>query len=172
MIGFITFVHMIRVLFVCMGNICRSPLAEVIFQDLVRDAGLAGHFHIDSAGTGGWHEGERADARSIAIAAQNGHKLTSRARQIRPRDVVEHDYIVVMDKLNYTTVEQIKQNRGGGATIVLMRDYDPTPESGEVPDPYNLPDEAFEQVYQILRRSCQAFLDSLRQQHGLATIGS
>ncbi|MFO0398506.1 MAG: low molecular weight protein-tyrosine-phosphatase [Sphingobacteriia bacterium] len=158
---------MVGVLFICMGNICRSPLAEVLFRAKVEAAGLAHQFEIDSAGTGSWHEGERADSRSIAVAARHGLEIPGRARQIRPRDVRTFRYLVVMDVLNYAAVQQLRQTRETDSELLMIRTFDPRQDGDEVPDPYSLSDDAFDEVYAILDRSTAGLLAYIRDQHRL-----
>src|SRR5688572_13800322 len=102
-----------RVLFVCLGNICRSPLAEGVFSSLVHARGLEARYRIDSAGTGGWHAGERPDARAIAVARRNGVQLTSLARQVEPADLEEFDYLIAMDRENLRELTALARTHGG-----------------------------------------------------------
>lgn len=148
------------VLFVCLGNICRSPLAEGIFASIVEARGLGDQFRVDSAGTAGYHVGERADHRSIAVAADHGVRLAGRARQVTDRDVKEPGVVVAMDRSNLRSLER-RRGRHGNARLVLMRDYDSGADSLDVPDPYYGGPEGFEEVYRILERSCRALLDEL-----------
>ena len=148
------------VLFVCLGNICRSPLAEGIFASMVEARGLGDQFRVDSAGTAGYHVGERADRRSIAVAADHGVRLAGRARQVTDRDVKEPGVVVAMDRSNLRSLES-RRGRRGKARLVLMRDYDSGADSLDVPDPYYGGPEGFEEVYRILERSCRALLDEL-----------
>lgn len=153
------------VLFVCLGNICRSPLGEGIFAALATERGLAGHFHVDSAGTAAYHTGEPPDSRSIAVAAAHGVPLTGYARQVTPRDMERFDVIVAMDRSNRRSLQRLRQRvrrgRGDLADIVLMRDYDPGARDPDVPDPYYGGPDGFEQVYRILERACGGLLDDL-----------
>ncbi len=152
-----------RVLFVCLGNICRSPLAEGVFQHLVEARGLAAHYRIDSAGTGGWHVGESPDKRSIAVAKKNGVALTSRARQVAPSDFEEFDHIVAMDRENLLDLQALRRGSAapGQARLHLLRDFDPEPGDRQVPDPYYGGADGFDHVYAMVRRSCEAMLDAL-----------
>ncbi len=153
------------VLFVCLGNICRSPLGEGIFAALAKERGLADHFHVDSAGTAAYHTGEPPDSRSIAVAAAHGVRLTGSARQVTPRDMERFDVIVAMDRSNRRSLERLRQRsrrrRGRLADIVLMRDYDPEARDPDVPDPYYGGQDGFERVYRILERACGGLLDEL-----------
>jgi protein-tyrosine phosphatase len=150
------------VLFVCLGNICRSPLAEGVFRHLVDQEGLADRFEIDSAGTGAWHVGDPPDARSTLVAEQHGIVLDSRARQVEPDDFERFDYIIVMDRDNLRTLERMSENNGSEARIELLRMYEAERDGDEVPDPYYGGSSGFEQVYKMVKRSCQGLLRHLR----------
>lgn len=147
------------VLFVCLGNICRSPLAEGIFIHLARERGVQERFRVDSCGTGGWHAGERADPRSIAVAAKYGIELPSIARKFDPRrDPVDFHWLIPMDNQNHRDLLDHGVPR---EKLRLMLDYHPELKSGEVPDPYYGGPDGFDKVYEMLRVSCDAMLDSL-----------
>jgi protein-tyrosine phosphatase len=150
------------VLFVCLGNICRSPLAEGVFSHLAAEAGLADRFEIDSAGTGGWHVGEPPDARARMVAKQHGVELDSRARQVAPEDFGRFDYIVAMDHENLRTLQRMAGAAGSDAEVALLRSYDPLADGDEVPDPYYGGASGFETVFGMVQRSCQGLLDRLR----------
>lgn len=151
------------VLFVCLGNICRSPLAEGIFAHLAASRGIADRFRVDSAGTGAYHSGERPDSRSIAVASSHGVQLFGVARQVTRGDLTNFDMIVAMDGSNRRSLERMRGNAGhnGRAEIVMMRDYDPESGSPDVPDPYYGGPDGFERVYRILERCCDRLLDTL-----------
>lgn len=153
------------VLFVCLGNICRSPLAEGIFAALAAERGLDGDYHADSAGTAAYHSGEPPDSRSTAVAAAHGVRLTGYARQVTRRDFERFDVIVAMDRDNRRSLERLRRRSGRGrgdlADIVMMRDYDPRARDADVPDPYYGGQDGFERVYRILARSCRGLLDEL-----------
>jgi protein-tyrosine phosphatase len=150
------------VLFVCLGNICRSPLAEGIFQHLVRQAGLDDRFEIDSAGTGSWHVGERPDARAQMVATRHGVPLESRGRQITDEDLLRYDWVIAMDRENLRALERMASAVGSNAEIHLLREFDPDGEGDEVPDPYYGGASGFETVYEMVYRSCEGLLDRLR----------
>jgi len=150
------------VLFVCLGNICRSPLAEGVFRHLVDEAGLSDRFEIDSAGTGGWHVGERPDARAEMVATQHGVALECRARQVTDEDLLHFDYIVAMDRENLRKLERMAAAVGSDAEVALLRAYDPDSDGDEVPDPYYGGASGFETVYEMVHRSCAALLHRLR----------
>jgi len=158
----------IRVLFVCLGNICRSPLAEGVFLHLAESAGVADRFEVDSAGTGDWHVGERPDPRAAAVAQRYGVELPSVARQVSPADFQRFDYIVAMDRENLWNLERMareKRGRPSRAKIHLLRDDDPDRAAGDdrhdVPDPYYGGASGFDQVYQMVHRSAAVLLRRL-----------
>lgn len=149
-----------RVLFVCLGNICRSPLAEGVFRHLAEERGLGDQFLVDSAGTAGYHAGEPPDPRSTAAAERHGVRLTGAARKVARRDVDAPGVVVAMDQSNRRALERLR-GRAGQAEIVMMGDYDPVDAGADVPDPYYGGPDGFEEVYQILARSCRGLLDDL-----------
>ena len=149
------------VLFVCLGNICRSPLAEGIFEHLVTEAGLEERFEIDSAGTGAWHVGERPDARAAMVANQHGVELESRARQLTDDDLHHFDYVIAMDRENLRNIERMADATGSEANVHLLREFDQSVDGDEVPDPYYGGASGFETVYEMLHRSCHVLLERL-----------
>ena len=149
------------VLFVCLGNICRSPLAEGIFDHLVHEAGLDDRFDIDSAGTGAWHVGERPDARAAMVATKHGIELDSRARQITSDDLDRFDYVIAMDRENLRNVSRMVDASDSETEVHLLRTFDEE-EGDEVPDPYYGGASGFETVYEMLHRSCQTLLERLK----------
>ena len=151
----------IRVLFVCLGNICRSPLAEGVFQNLVRAHGLEPHYEVDSAGTGAWHVGEAPDRRSIDVASRNGVVLSSHARQVAAPDFASFHYVIAMDRQNLSDLQALARRHGGDARIHLLREFDPDPGDREVPDPYYGGPEGFDDVFGMVHRACSALLDHL-----------
>ena len=144
------------VLFVCMGNICRSPTAEGVFRKFVIDEDRESEFEIDSAGTIGYHSGDRADSRMREAARGRGYNLESRARRIEHVDFDRFDLIVTMDEANFTDVEDM--NPGGKAQVVRMCDYCEKHEQTEVPDPYYGGDKGFQVVIDILEDACRNLL--------------
>lgn len=148
----------IRVLFVCLGNICRSPAGEGLFIAHVNGSGQAARFEIDSAGTGGWHAGELADERMRRAAARRGVELASRARQVRPRDFDDFDLIVAMDRKNLADLAAMKRARPG--QLVLLSELLPGSEwPADVPDPYYGGPEGFDQVLDMLTAAMPALLE-------------
>jgi len=152
------------VLFVCLGNICRSPLAEGVFLHLAGERGVLDRFDVDSCGTGGWHVGEPADPRAQEVARRNGIELLSVGRRLEPGpDFRRFDLIVPMDRQNLRTLrsEGAPQER-----VRLLRSFDPVlrgaPESElDVPDPYWDEDEGFDIVYRMIHAACGGMLDEL-----------
>lgn len=149
-----------KICFVCLGNICRSPTADGIFRHLVKERGLINFFEIDSAGTSAYHIGESADNRSQRTASNHGISLDSRARRFKASDLDYFDLILAMDNQNLENVQQMA-NKEQMDKVGQMRDFDPQPENGEVPDPYQGGPEGFENVFQIVKRSCENLLDEL-----------
>lgn len=155
---------MIKVLFVCLGNICRSPLAEAIFNHKVKSHGLGHRFQSDSCGTSDYHIGELPDERTIACATNHGVPIHHRARQINRIDIREFDYLLVMDHSNKKNVEEFIQRNGfKHEHLHLMREFQQDASSMEVPDPYYGGMESFEQVYEILDDSIDQFLMVLKE---------
>lgn len=158
----------IKVLFVCLGNICRSPLAEGVFRRLVGDEGVAERFEVDSAGTSSYHTGETPDARATKVARGRGVELAGQARQLTGDDITRFDYLIVMDTDNLAEVERLADRLKPGAELHLLREFDP--ESGgeiEVPDPYYGGPQGFERVHDIVERSCRGLLEHIRAEHAL-----
>jgi protein-tyrosine phosphatase len=151
------------VLFVCMGNICRSPAAEGVFRKMVADAGRSEAFYIDSAGTIGYHAGGRADGRMRAAARVRGYELESIARRIETEDFDIFDVIVTMDDENFSDVSRI--DPGTGAQVERMCDYCKEHDISEVPDPYYGGSAGFEHVLDILEDACSNLLARL-EPHG------
>lgn len=146
-----------RLLFVCLGNICRSPMAEGIFLHRASERNLSHHFDVDSAGTGGWHVGSRPDPRAIATARNYGIKLPSIARQVIPRDLQDFDLLLAMDASNLVHLEEM-----GARNARLMRSYEAGANAGlDVPDPYYGDGDGFQRVYEMLVASCDGLIDSL-----------
>lgn len=157
---------MIKVLFVCLGNICRSPLAEAIFNHQIQEEGLEGKFKCDSCGTSDFHIGELPDERSIKCAEKHGMSMTHRGRQITHIDIREYDYIIAMDKSNKRNIEAlILDYRLNHDQIFLMRDFQLDADHPEVPDPYYGGEEGFEEVYKILQDSISNLLIQLKKEH-------
>ncbi len=153
----------VKILFVCLGNICRSPAAEGVLRALVARAGLAGRIEIDSAGTYGGHRGELPDPRMRSAAARRGLTLTHRARQIREEDFAAFDRIVVMDDMNYENVHRLAPSREAAARIFRLTEFCRRhPDRTYVPDPYYEGHEGFELVLDLLEDGCEGLLDALK----------
>ena len=153
----------ISILFVCLGNICRSPAAEAIFQNLIDDKGIGNKFIVDSAGTGSWHVGKKADARMRFAAKQRNIDITSNARQIREEDFRDFNYILVMDNSNFNNVLDLKNQVKGSdfAKILKIQDFASIFTEREVPDPYFGGDAGFDHVLDILEDSVSCFLKDI-----------
>lgn len=152
---------MASVLFVCLGNICRSPLCEGIFRSLVRQAGLDDSFSSDSAGTGAWHVGNAPDPRSVAIARQNGIDISGlAARQVIADDFSRFDLVLAMDRNNLRDLRRLAPV-SAGSRIHLFSDF-ATGRTVDVPDPYYGGDDGFEHVYSMLFTGCTSLLEKLR----------
>ena len=152
-----------KILFVCLGNICRSPAAEGIFKQKIKDRDLENLFVVDSAGTGGWHVGNLADRRMREAALSRGIELTSRSRKIDHNDLYEFDHIIVMDKDNLNAVRSlIKDNTYPiNSKIKLILSYSKKSQLDEVPDPYYGAQNGFERVLDLLDDAIDELLDSL-----------
>ncbi|MGF1670495.1 MAG: low molecular weight protein-tyrosine-phosphatase [Balneolaceae bacterium] len=150
-----------KICFVCLGNICRSPTAEGVMQHLVDERDLSSYFYIDSSGTSAYHIGEPANNKSREVARRYGVELQSRARKFEADDLADFDLILAMDRENLANVKRIANGNSNEAEIMLLRDFDPSVHSGEVPDPYYGGIEGFEKVFKIVRRSCESLLDEL-----------
>ena len=151
-----------KVLFVCSGNICRSPSAEAVFKKMVEDNGLKDKFEIDSAGTGSWHVGESADRRMQGHAIKRGYNLTSISRRINPHvDFDYFDIIIGMDDYNIYDLKSIAKSNGAIAKIRKMTDFAKEWNYNEIPDPYYGGEEGFELVLDLLEDSCGGLLEEL-----------
>ena len=156
---------MTRVLFVCLGNICRSPLAEAIFNQLLKEKGLAQEISCDSAGTGDWHVGEPPDPRTQEVAQHYRVPLNHRGRQFAPPDFETYDYIIAMDGKNRQHIESLADvSESASYQLFLMRDFDNTSEDPDVPDPYWGGEQGFDDMYHLLRRCCDNLLNHIQQQ--------
>lgn len=152
----------VKVLFVCLGNICRSPTAHGVFQGLVDNAGLSSRIEVDSAGTGDWHIGRAPDKRMQASALRRGHDLSDlRARQVCAEDFAEFDLVLAMDKQNLADLQSLRRE-GGKAELKLFLDYTPAAKTREVPDPYYGGEEGFEDVLDLVENASAALLASIQ----------
>jgi protein-tyrosine phosphatase len=154
--------------FVCLGNICRSPMAEGIMTKLVTEVGLRGRIRIDSVGTGAWHKGERADKRARDLAAERGYELNSVCRQITVTDFVNHDLLIGMDLANVRDLNELAPDPKAKLKVKLLRDYDPRAAKGsEVQDPYYGSSEDFKRAFEMIEVSCKGLLEHLRSTYGM-----
>ena len=159
----------IRVMFVCMGNICRSPLAEGVLRHLARELGVLDRLDIASSGTGAWHVGQHPDRRMAQTARKHGVSLDGqRAQQFAYADLENYDYILAMDRDNLAHIRRMDRKGRHASKISLFRSFDPDPGDGDVPDPYYGGPEGFERVYQIVDRTCRRLLNHLIETEGLA----
>lgn len=161
----------LSVLFVCLGNICRSPMAEALFRQQVKEAGLDRSISVDSAGTGNWHVGDPPHSDTLAVLRKHGIAADGmRARQLKPADLGEFDYLIVMDGSNLRDVEALARRNGGSGNtrIVRLLDYaDPAVALGEedVPDPYY--GGGFDHVYRLVESGCAGLLGEIVEQQRL-----
>jgi protein-tyrosine phosphatase len=152
-----------KILFVCLGNICRSPAAEGIFKQKVEERGLEAEFHIDSAGTYGYHEGELPDSRMRTHASRRGYHLTSLSRPIKKEDFGKFDLIIGMDDNNLHNLKRMAPDRESHQKIRLMTDFCRHYPDDCVPDPYYGGPSGFEHVLDLLEDACEGLLDELKK---------
>jgi len=152
-----------RVLFVCMGNICRSPMAEGVFRHLVRQAGLEQIVAVESAGTHAFHVGEAPDRRAQAIASKRGYDISDlRARQVRPADFERYDLVLAMDWDNLSMLQGIAPKSAHHKLQLLMR-FATEHESATIPDPYYGAQQGFEQALEFIEDACSGLLEVARR---------
>ena len=155
----------VKVLFVCMGNICRSPTAHGVFRYLVAEAGLEARIEIDSAGTHGYHVGEPPDERARETALARGVDIGDlRARRAEPEDFLYYDYILAMDQDNYHSLARICP-RGMERKLLLLMDYAPDLRRREVPDPYYGGQQGFDQVFDLVEAAARGLLADIARRH-------
>jgi protein-tyrosine phosphatase len=154
---------MVRILFVCLGNICRSPLAQGVFEGVLRREGLEDEVFVDSAGTGHWHIGSPPDERAMDAAALRGVDIGSqRARRVTPEDCKNFDYVLTMDEYNYRTVAALCL---GSAVVRPFLDFATSTLEREVPDPYSGGPDEFEHVLVLIEEASEGLLQEIRAQH-------
>jgi protein-tyrosine phosphatase len=150
-----------RILFVCMGNICRSPTAEGVMRRLVEDAGL--DIEIDSAGTGAWHAGEPPDRRATLAARSRGITLEGAARQVTADDFRRFDLLIALDRANLRELLAVAPDQEAAEKVRLLREFDPGAGGDlDVPDPYYGADRGFETVLDMVEAACRGLIDELR----------
>ncbi len=154
---------MVRVLFVCLGNICRSPIAQGVFENVLRREGLEDEVSVDSAGTGTWHVGEPPDQRAQRSASSRGLDLsTQRARRISPEDCESFDYVLTMDEENYHAVASLCR---GSAVVRPFLDFAKDSPEREVPDPFYGGPEGFEHVLDLVEEASEGLIEDIREHH-------
>ena len=158
---------MVRVLFVCLGNICRSPAAEGVMKHLVRSHGLENKIEVQSAGTAGYHEGEPADTRMSAHASRRGYTLDSLAQRFQTKFFDEFDYIITMDRSNYQNVIKLASSEDQEKKVIPMAHLCEAHSITEVPDPYYEGSEGFELVLDLVEDGCKALLQRIQDQQRL-----
>lgn len=160
---------MVKVIFVCLGNICRSPAAEGIFSTKVKERGLEEDILVDSAGTHAYHVGDPADARMQRHASKRGYKLLSIGRAFDPSDLKEYDYILAMDRENYANIISLDSNGQFSGKVKMMTDYNRKVQAYEVPDPYYGGPQGFERVLDIIEEASENLLDEISEKHNLTS---
>jgi protein-tyrosine phosphatase len=159
-------VEPVRILFVCLGNICRSPTAEGVTRAIVREAGLESSVELDSAGTGGWHVGSQPDERATETARARGIALEGAARQVRAEDFEDFDLIVAMDGSNLADLRRMAPDGRAREKVRLLREFDPASaglEDLDVPDPYYGGPRGFEDVLDLVQAACAGLLEEVRE---------
>ena len=155
------------VLFVCLGNICRSPLAEGVLLHHLAEADLQDVVAVDSAGTGAWHVGQRPDPRSLEVANRHGIELPGHARRVQESDFREFDHVYAMDRSNLHELERLAGRAGGSAVLELFREHDPEATTDlDVPDPYYGGDGGFDRVFDMVDRTCRVIAARLAEEVG------
>ncbi|MFC9393880.1 low molecular weight protein-tyrosine-phosphatase [Streptomyces sp. NPDC057027] len=152
-----------RVCFVCTGNICRSPMAEHVFRRRVEEAGLGELVEIDSAGTGGWHEGDTADPRTVAVLDENGYTSAHTARRFRSSWFPALDLVIALDEGHLRELRELARTPDEASRIRLLRSYDPAAGAGlDVPDPYYGGHEEFEECLEMVEAASEGLLAAVR----------
>lgn len=161
----------VRVLFVCLGNICRSPLGAAILKKKISENGMDRWVEVDSCGTSNYHIGDGADPRTIANASKNGVPIDHCARQLTEEDLSRFDYVFAMDKSNYQNILRlVPEAEALRQRVRMMREFDPLSKGGEVPDPYHGGEQGFQDVFDILDRSTDGFIAHLQGDGARSTV--
>ena len=158
---------MVKVCFVCLGNICRSPTAEGVMKHLVVQHGLVGSVEADSAGTIGHHAGEPPDARARAAARRRGIEVGGRSRRFERSDWDEFDYVIAMDEQNLADLTRMAPSKAHRGKLALLLAFDPASSERSVPDPYYGDGDGFERVLDLCTAGCEGLLDHIRRERGL-----
>ena len=156
-----------KILFVCLGNICRSPSGEAVMKGVVENEGLSNRFEIDSAGTAAWHSGEPADPRMQVHANKRGYTLTSISRPVEPDvDFDKFDYIIAMDEQNMRDLQRMAKTEKHHKKLHMMTDFSKEFDYRSVPDPYYGGDKGFELVLDLLEDACGGLLEKIKDEQG------
>ena len=159
----------VRVLMVCMGNICRSPLAHGVFERMVKEEGLSHLIEVDSSGTHSWHVGNPPDPRSQEVAMRHGLDLNyQQARKVTSADIDDYDYIIAMDRDNLAILQALAKNKESLNKIALFLDFAEGIELSEVPDPYYGGPGGFDHVYELVEAAASGLLQSINQRFNKA----
>lgn len=153
---------MIHIIFVCLGNICRSPMAEAVFSRMVAEEGLQEQIAVDSAGTGSWHVGEMAHRGTRRVLSEHGIDYKGRARQVTQDDVAGETYVVAMDQSN---INELKRRFGDDLRVYRLLDFARESNTRDVPDPYYSGN--FEHVYQLIEDGSRGLLEMIREEEGI-----
>ena len=156
---------MTRILFVCLGNICRSPTAEGVMRSLVNEAGLGDSIQLDSAGTGAWHVGSSPDERATAAAADRGVVLEGSARQVRTSDFQAFDVLIALDSANLSNLRALAPGDEERSKVRMLRESDPASAGSgdlDVPDPYYGAGDGFAEVFELVRAACEGLLAQIQ----------
>jgi protein-tyrosine phosphatase len=157
----------VKVLFVCLGNICRSPLGAAILKKKLKEKGMDSWVEVDSCGTSNYHIGDRADPRTIVSASKHGVPIDHCVRQLTAADLEKFDFVFAMDKSNYQNILRLTNDKAVREKVRMMREFDPQGKGRDVPDPYHGGEKDFQDVYDILNRSTDHFIDYLREREEL-----
>ncbi|MCK5156025.1 MAG: low molecular weight phosphotyrosine protein phosphatase [Spirochaetales bacterium] len=152
-----------KILFVCLGNICRSPLAHAVCEQQLQEKGLGSFIEVESAGVSSYHVGDQADSRMRKTAAGNGIRIDHRSRHFTHSDFSEYDLIFAMDRNNYSDMARMFRTETEREKVVMFRDFDPAGQ-GDVPDPYYGGPDGFQNVFDIVKRTCESIVVHLQKQ--------